>query len=139
MKKSDLKIGTTLYQYSSQILEYELIEIQKLKTKDHTETFYILECLVCNGHDNCLVATKYTKNGLEFSHMINNEDESYWHKNKDYNWFLDKSSARIFVCDYYIKWNENSIKEKEGIIERYKKSIKEHEEKKLAILDERNK
>jgi len=137
MKKEDLKIGVKLYQFSSKILEYELIEIQQLKTKDHTETFYILGCLSCNDHSSCNVATRLTKKGLEYSHMTNNEDQEYWHKNKEYNWFLDKSSARIFVCDYYIAWNNKQITNNLDKIKNEEEAIRDLKEKKQAILDER--
>lgn len=132
IKPSQLKIGTKLYQYSNQILEYDIIGINELKTDKHTQVFYILKCLSCRGHIACEVAIKFNDyKDLEYSHMINgyeNDDDYYkehehysnsqyyWHRNKDYYWFLTRKEARLFAYNKSIKYYEEQIKNAEASI-----------------------
>lgn len=132
IKPSQLKIGSKLYQYSSQILEYEIIGINELKTNEHTQVFYILKCLSCRGHIPCEIAVKFDDyKNLEYSYMVNNYDNDeeyheehehykksqyYWHKNKDYYWFLTRKEARLFIHNKNIEYYKENIKKAEESI-----------------------
>lgn len=153
IKPSQLNIGTELYQYSDKIIPYLVICINEMKTKEHTEIFYILQCQSCIDHNKCELAVKFNDYGdLEYSHMINgynyddeykenhshyHNEQYYWHRNKDYYWFLTRNEARIFVYEKNINYCKEVIKNSEEIIERKNKEIEEYKEKIQAIQDEK--
>lgn len=146
IKKSQLKIGTELYQYSSKIIPYKIIGINELKTDDHVEIFYILECLSCNDHKPCKIAIKINDYGyLEYNHMINHyseydeenehfkNEQYYWHRNKEYYWFLTRKDAREFIHNKNISYYEREIKKNEEKIKEYKNKITEEHDKINAL------
>ena len=151
IKPSQIKIGSELYQYSSKIIAYEVIGLNELKTKEHTEIFYILKCLSCQDHKPCEIAIKFNDYGdLEYSHMVNQyeDDEEYkeehehyknsqfyWHKNKDYYWFLSKKEARLFIHYKNISYYNEEITKASETIKRYEKCIGEENEKINALTE----
>ena len=146
MKVKKLNIGQILYAYNDKVLEHKVIEIQKLETENHTETFWILECQSCNDHCKCKFATKLDDSGnLVYSHMINQYEDEYEdssrQRNSQYFWqsgsqfFLTRTEARLFVHDKNIIYYNSNIKKSEETIEYNKKMIAENEEKKKALQD----
>mgnify|MGYP001070783351 CR=1 FL=1 len=125
-KNQQIELGQHLFTYSSPFfIEYEIVEIQKLATKNNERIFYIAKCLDCNNHDNCLVAYSLNEQGqLSYSHMENNNEEYYWHHSKPKHIFRTKKEALIYV------YNERIAKYKEDI-EKYKKNIA-FQEKEMA-------
>jgi hypothetical protein len=149
IKPSQLSIGTELYQYSNQIITYEIIGVNELKTKEHVEKFYILKCLSCSDHSPCEIAVKFDNYGnLEYSHMINQYDEYdeenercknsqyYWHKNKEYNWFLTRKEARKYIHNKNIKFYNEEIQNLQNRIQDLNKKILDSEDKIKALDNE---
>jgi hypothetical protein len=149
IKPSNLKIGTTLFQYSNKILEYKVIGKNELETEGHKESFYILECLSCADHENCKVAIKFNDYGdLVYSHMVNAYEEDdeyyqehehyrnsqyYWHTNKYHVWFLSRKEARLYIHKKNIDYYNEEITKREKAIEDYKNKIEEETDKIDAV------
>lgn len=146
MKAAKIKIGDVIYSYNSKILEYKVIEIQKLETEGHIERFYILKCQVCHDHTKCKVATKVNNSGnLEYSHMINNyeedEESNEHYKNSQYYWhtgdcfFSTKTEARLFVHTKNLNYYHANIKKAQDSIEYNEKCIREEQDKIDALTE----
>lgn len=147
IKKNQLQIGTIIYQYSSKILEYKIIKINKLESETHTEVFYELECLSCADHDNCKLAVKFDDSAdIVYSHMLNNyyenddgdtkNHEYYWHKNYENHWFLTRKEARIFIHNKNISFYNKMIYDLNEKIDSYKKSMIEENDRINALIEE---
>lgn len=149
---ADIKIGQHFFQYSFPgILEYEVTGISELKTIEHTELFYIVKCLSCRDHVNCIVAFKKDNDGnLEYSHMLNGYDideeyysthhhyknnQYYWHKTENKNIFSTKKEAQKSTILKNIDSYNESIKKWEESILQCKEKIKEALTQ-ISILDE---
>jgi len=146
MKTNGLKIGEIIYSYNRNILEYKVIEIQKLETEGHKEKFFILECLACRGHTKCKVATKVNNLGnLEYSHMVNNyeedEDSNEHYRNSQYYWhtgdnfFKTRTEARLFVLNKNKSFYLTNISKAEDSIKYNNKCLLENEEKIKSLND----
>jgi len=114
IKNTEIEIGQHFYGYASFVLlEYVIIDIQKLTTLNNEKTFYIAECLSCKHGKNCIVAFTYNDfRELAYSHMVNeNEEEKqfYWHNSEPEFIFKSKKEAEIYICSKKIKYFRENI------------------------------
>lgn len=121
IKNTKIEIGQHFYGYASFVLlEYVIIEIQKITTLNNEKTFYIAECLSCKHGKNCIVAFTYNDfKELAYSHMVNDdgqEKQFYWHNSEPEFIFATKKDAEIYVT-------KMKIEEKEKHIIKYKDEI----------------
>lgn len=149
MKIKELEIGQILYSYNDKVLEHKVIEIQTLKTKEHIEKFWILECQTCADHSKCVFATKLDDTGnFIYSHMINQYEEDEWeessrNRNSQYYWhegaifFLTKTESRTYVWNKSILYYEQNIRKSEESIEYNKKCIEETKERLRSLQDQK--
>lgn len=140
------KIWDSFYKQSTWwIFTYIIFWIQTLETKWKKIIFYNVQCQECSDHDKCELALKindYWK--IEYSHMLNNDDDEY--SDKQFYWHNDwwKSYWKEFfetkkecMIDTYYKTKDLYIKENQELNEKIERNIlkiKQIEEK-IEILN----
>jgi O6-methylguanine-DNA--protein-cysteine methyltransferase len=130
IEKIELKLGDSLYKYSSiNLLIYTVFGIvQREEGK-----YYQVRCTSCNHGNKCEVLIKEDDRGkLVYVSMLNEDEEDkqyYWHmtdQNSSYE--LTKKAALTNVINRNIEYNNNKIKELQDQIKTWENETTRHRE-----------